>query len=149
MFNLACFTFSSNRLPSSATSHRRPRCPCRRINLPSCYCIHSPSPTTRVRNGLLFYRRWYNYILHSLAIFQAPPLSVVFFCPCDKVYHKQEVHILLSLLGQIVTWQYNPNLLNWPSTVINDHDWQLRICPLGLKPPFYVTNNNINSLVFY
>jgi len=30
-----------------------------------------------------------------------------------------------------VTWQYNPNLLdlNRPFTVINDNNWQLRICP--------------------
>jgi len=31
---------------------------------------------------------------------------------CDKVYHKQEVHILLYILGQIVTWQYFPNPLD-------------------------------------
>jgi len=31
-------------------------------------------------------------------------LSVLFFCLCDKVYHKQEVHFLLYLLDQSVTW---------------------------------------------
>ena len=33
------------------------------------------------------------------------------------------------VLGQIVTWQYYPNLLdqNWSCTVIIDHAWQLRI----------------------
>ena len=41
-------------------------------------------------------------------------------------------HVLLYLLGQIVTWQYIPYPLdeNWPCTVINDHDWQLWNCPL-------------------
>ena len=38
------------------------------------------------------------------------PLSVLFLCSCDKVYHKLEVRFVLYLLGQIVTW-YNPNLL--------------------------------------
>ena len=39
---------------------------------------------------------------------------------------------LLCFLGQIVTWQYNPNLFDyiWPCTVIIDHNWQLQICPL-------------------
>jgi len=43
--------------------------------------------------------------MHNLAIFQSPPLSVVFLCPCDKVYHKQEEQVcfLLYLIGQIVT----------------------------------------------
>jgi len=40
---------------------------------------------------------------HSSVNVQAPPISVVFLCPCDKVYHKQEVRFLLHLLGQIVT----------------------------------------------
>ena len=46
-----------------------------------------------------------------------PPHSVVFFCSCDKVYHKLEVSFLY-LLGQILTWQYNYYLLdkNWPCT---------------------------------
>ena len=49
----------------------------------------------------------------------------------EKVYHKQEV-CFLYFLGQMVSWQYNTNLLdqNWPCTVINDHDWQLWNCPL-------------------
>jgi len=33
-------------------------------------------------------------------------------CSCDKVYHKREVRFLLYFLGQIVTWQYHPNLLD-------------------------------------
>jgi len=31
----------------------------------------------------------------SFARLQSPSLSVVFFCSCDKVYHKQEVRFLL------------------------------------------------------
>ena len=40
-------------------------------------------------------------------------------CPCDKVYHKQDVRFLLYILSQIVTWQYIPNRLdlNWPCNV--------------------------------
>ena len=41
--------------------------------------------------------------MHSCANFQSPPTYVVILCSCDKVYHKQEVCILLYLLGQIVT----------------------------------------------
>ena len=44
--------------------------------------------------------------------FQAPPQAAYFLWSCDKVYHKQEVCFLLYFLGQIVSWQYNPNLLN-------------------------------------
>ena len=39
--------------------------------------------------------------MHSSAILQPPPLSVVFLCPCDKVYHKQEVRSLLYLDNNI------------------------------------------------
>jgi len=52
-----------------------------------------------------------------------------FFCfdlvkACERVFP-------LCFLGQIVTWQFNPNLLdtNWPCTVINDNDWHLRNGP--------------------
>jgi len=34
---------------------------------------------------------------------QSPPLSVLFFCSCDKIDHKQKVCFLLYLHGQIVT----------------------------------------------
>jgi len=34
--------------------------------------------------------------MHGSAIFQAP-ISVVLFCLCDKVYHKEEVRFLLYL----------------------------------------------------
>ena len=47
--------------------------------------------------------------MHSSTNVQAPPISVVLLCSCDKVYYKQEVCLLLYLLGQIVTQQYNPN----------------------------------------
>jgi len=33
-------------------------------------------------------------------------------CLCDKVDHKQEVRLILYILGQIVTWLYIPNLLD-------------------------------------
>ena len=63
---------------------------------------------------------------------QAPSQTAYFLWSCDKVYHKQEVCFLLYFLGQFVSWQYNSNLLdlNWPCTVVNDHDWQLWNCPL-------------------
>jgi len=41
--------------------------------------------------------------MHSSAKFKSPPLPLLFFCSCDKVYHKQAVLFLLYLLGQIVT----------------------------------------------
>jgi len=82
---------------------------------------------------ILFYFLLSSTSMHSSAKFQASPISVVFLCSCDKVYHKKEVCFLLYLLGRNVTWQNNPNLLyyNWPCTVIYDHDWQLLNCPLG------------------
>jgi len=43
--------------------------------------------------------------IHSFAKRQSSPLSVLSFCSCDMVYHKQEVCFLLYELGQIVTWQ--------------------------------------------
>jgi len=63
---------------------------------------------------------------------QAPPQAAYFLWYCDKANHKQEVCFLLYFLGQIVSWQYYPNILdwNWLCTVINDHDWQLWNCPL-------------------
>jgi len=49
--------------------------------------------------------------MHSSAKLQYPPLSVIVFCSCDKVYHNQ-VHF------------------------INDQDWQLGKVPLyGLWSP--------------
>jgi len=57
----------------------------------------------------------------------------LFLSMCDKVYLKQKVSFILYLLVQTVTWQYtcnhNPLDYNWPYTVINNHDWQLRNCP--------------------
>jgi len=66
------------------------------------------------------YRRLLCYLrfsIHSFASFQAPPISVVFLSSYGKVYHKQEVCLLLYLLGQIVTWQYNPYLLELKLTM--------------------------------
>ena len=34
---------------------------------------------------------WCRTLMHSSAIFQAPLISVIFYCPCEKVDHKQEV----------------------------------------------------------
>ena len=50
-----------------------------------------------------------NVLMHSSAKPKVPPLSVVFLCSCDKVYHKQVVRFLVYLLGQFVTSTYNPN----------------------------------------
>jgi len=54
--------------------------------------------------------------MHRSAKFQTPPNAVDLLWSCEGVF----------LL--VVTWQYNPNLLdwNWPCTVINDHNWPLR-----------------------
>jgi len=72
-----------------------------------------------------------NSSMDSSSNFQASPQVEFFLWSNDKVYHKQEVCFLLYFQGQIVSWQYNPNLLdlNWPCTVINDYDWQLWNCP--------------------
>ena len=51
-------------------------------------------------------------LMVSFTIFPAPPLAAYFLWSCDKVYHKQEVCFHLYFLGQIVSWQYNPNLLD-------------------------------------
>jgi len=63
--------------------------------------------------------------MHRSAKSQTPPNVVDLLLSCEGVF-------LLCFLGHIVTWQCNPNLLdyNWPCTVINDHDWQLRKGPL-------------------
>ena len=50
--------------------------------------------------------------IDSSTHFQAPPQAAYFLWSCDKVYHKQEVCFLLFFLGQIVSWQYNPNILD-------------------------------------
>jgi len=41
--------------------------------------------------------------MHSSTKIQSPPLSVLFFCLCDKAYHKKGVRFGLCKLGQIVT----------------------------------------------
>jgi len=43
----------------------------------------------------------------SSAKLKSPPISVLYFCSCHKVDHKQEVRFILLLLGQIVTC-HNP-----------------------------------------
>jgi len=48
-------------------------------------------------------------LMDSSTNFQALPQAAYFLWSCDKVYHKQEVCFLLYFLGQIVSWQYNPN----------------------------------------
>ena len=83
-------------------------------------------------------RSWYQHFVinnNSSTNCQAPLQTAYFLWSCDKVYHKQEVCFLLYFLSQIVSWQYNPNLLdkNWPCTVIHDHDWQLWTCPLPIS----------------
>jgi len=53
-----------------------------------------------------------NSFMDSSENFQAPAQAAYFLWSCDKVYHKQEVCFLLYFLGQIVSWQYTPNLLD-------------------------------------
>ena len=43
--------------------------------------------------------------MHSSANVEYPTISLVLFCSCDKIYHKQEVRFL-CLLGQFVTCQW-------------------------------------------
>ena len=38
--------------------------------------------------------------MNSSANFQSPSTSVVFYCSCDKVYHKKEVRFILYSLDQ-------------------------------------------------
>ena len=47
----------------------------------------------------------------SAKLHQCTSFSVVLFS-CDKVYHKQEVRIILYLLGQFVIGQYYTNQLD-------------------------------------
>jgi len=54
----------------------------------------------------------YVLAMDSSTNFQASPHAAYFLWYCDKVYHKQEVCFILYFLGQIVSWQYNPNLLD-------------------------------------
>jgi len=51
---------------------------------------------------------------------------------CFDLVKACEGVFLLYLLGHIVTWLLNTNLLDkiWPCTVINDNDWHLRKGPL-------------------
>jgi len=52
--------------------------------------------------------------MHSSTTFlQSSPTYAKIHCSCDKVYHKQEVHFLLYILCQIVTWQYIISLIHW------------------------------------
>ena len=51
-------------------------------------------------------------VMHNFANLQSSSLLAVFLYLCDKVYQKQKVRFLLYLLGQIVTWQYNPYSLD-------------------------------------
>ena len=43
------------------------------------------------------------FSMHSSTNFESPPTFAEIHCSRDKVYHKQEVHNLLYILGQIVT----------------------------------------------
>ena len=60
-------------------------------------------------------------IKHSSAKRQSPRLSVLFFCSCDMVYHKQEVRFLL--LGcvhdatHIFVWIWGSNMAAFPVMV--------------------------------
>jgi len=60
--------------------------------------------------------------------FKLRPIRLI----CFDLVKACEGDFLLCFLGQIVTWQLNPNLLdsNWPCTVINDNDWHLWNGPL-------------------
>jgi len=46
-------------------------------------------------------------IMQCFANLQSPHHFIVFHFSCDKDYHKQKLRFLY-LLGQIVTWHYNP-----------------------------------------
>jgi len=73
--------------------------------------------------------------MHSSTNLKSSPTFAEIHCSCNKVYYKQELHILLCILGQIVAWQYIPKPLdsNWPCTVINDHEWLLWNCLLIIE----------------
>ena len=43
---------------------------------------------------------------------QSSSASVLYFCSCGMVYHKQEVRCLLSLLVRLLPYNHNPNPLD-------------------------------------
>jgi len=43
------------------------------------------------------------HLMHRSKNLQSSPLSVQFFCLCDKVHHKQEVCFLLYLLDHLTS----------------------------------------------
>ena len=51
-------------------------------------------------------------VMDSPTCFQVSSQVAYFLWSCDNVYNKQEVCFLMYFLGQIVSWQYNPNLLD-------------------------------------
>jgi len=89
--------------------------------------------------------------MHRSAKFQTPLIAVDLLWSCIwSCYKACEGVFLLCFLGQIVTWQYNPNLLDYnrPCTVINDHDCQLRNGPLGggVQPHLHVCHRRASVL---
>ena len=52
--------------------------------------------------------RW---AMHSSAKLQSPPLSVLLFCSCDKVHHKQKIRFLVFTKSD--SELTNITLLNW------------------------------------
>jgi len=97
--------------------------PCEGIDLPlSLVTLH---PGLQVRHGIV-----QNYVLmRSFAKLQSPPLSVHFFCSCDKVYHKQKVCFLLYTSDFYLT--ITITLIVW---IIIDHVlwWMIKIDSWGI-----------------
>jgi len=90
---------------------RTGRCPCphppsraRHHDEPRCGDLYQLSSNERYTMD--------SSAMDSFTIYQAPPQAAYCLWSCDKVYHKQEINVLLYFLGQIISWQYNPNLLD-------------------------------------
>ena len=74
--------------------------------------ISNRDNTILLETRLLFVGACITVARNENAQCQSPPFSVLFFCSCNKVYHKQEVRFLLYKLCQIVTDNHNSNTLD-------------------------------------
>jgi len=75
----------------------------------------------------------YHTTMDSSTICQAPPQAAYFLWICDNVYHKQDVCFPLYFLGQTVSWQYNPNLLELKLTMYRYKWFWLTIVEMSIR----------------
>ena len=85
--------------------------------------IHSERVNNATRHTFKFGWIWLGIpFMHRSAHFQLSPHPVDFLKYFKGIYFEHDICFLLCFLGQIITWQKNPYLLDyvWPCTVIND-----------------------------